>query len=118
MHALTGYADRWSGRQGEAIRFMVSSTGNRDFSLRFVRHICADPNPAGPGYHEVPMPTPIDGMHAGRQQPVQLGSYGHVASLAVDLRGGVSLAATIWPTTPRKGRQGVMALRIGDWTLA
>ena len=62
MHALTGYADRWSVKQGEAIRFMISSAGGRDFALRFVRHVCADPNPAGPGYAEIPMATAIDGM--------------------------------------------------------
>jgi N,N-dimethylformamidase len=48
MHKLTGYADRWSVRQGETIRFMVSSASGKDFTLRFVRHLCSDPNPAGP----------------------------------------------------------------------
>ncbi|MEJ0015221.1 MAG: N,N-dimethylformamidase beta subunit family domain-containing protein [Acetobacteraceae bacterium] len=118
MHALTGYADRWSARQGDTIRFMVSSAGGRDFTLRFVRHLCADPNPAGPGYAEIAMASALDGVCAGREQPAHLGSFGHVASLPVDLRGGVSLSATIWPTTPRKGRQGVVALRIGAWSLA
>ena len=118
MHALTGYADRWSVRQGDAIRFMVSSAGGRDFALRFVRHICADPNPAGPGYSEIPMASAIDGTHAGKEQHAYLGSFGHVASLPVDLRGGVCLSATIWPTTPGKGRQGLIALRIDGWTLA
>ena len=90
MHALTGYADRWSVRQGDPIRFMVSSAGGRDFALRFVRHICADPNPAGPGYAEIAMASAIDGTHAGKEQHAYLGSFGHVASLPVDLRGGVS----------------------------
>ncbi len=118
MHALTGYADRWSVKQGETIRFMVSSAGGGDFALRFVRHVCADPNPAGPGYAEIPMPSAIDGTRAGKEQPAYLGSFGHVASLPVDLRGGVCLSATIWPTTPGKGRQGLIALRIDDWTFA
>ncbi len=118
MHALTGYADRWSVRQGDAIRFMVSSAGGRDFALRVVRHICADPNPAGPGYAEVAMPSALDGTHRGQYQPAFLGSFGHVASLPVDLRDGVLLSATIWPTTPGKGRQGLIALRVGGWTLA
>ncbi|MEA2792162.1 MAG: hypothetical protein QOG73_4568, partial [Acetobacteraceae bacterium] len=118
MHALTGYADRWSVKQGDAIRFMVSSADGRDFALRFVRHLCADPNLAGPGYAEVAMPSPLDGLHAGRQQPAHLGSFGYAASLPADLQGGVTLSATIWPTTPDKGRQGLVALRIGDWTLA
>ena len=118
MHALTGYADRWSVRQGDPIRFMVSSAAGRDFALRIVRHSCADPNPAGPGYAEIPMASTIDGTHTGTEQHAHLGSFGHVASLPADLRGGVCLSATIWPTTPGKGRQGLIALRIDRWTLA
>jgi N,N-dimethylformamidase len=115
---LTGYADRWSVKQGAEIGFMVSSAESCDFTLRFVRHLCADPNPAGPGYAEVPMPTPLDGVHAGTQRAAHLGSFGHVAALPADLRDGVTLSATIWPTTPDKGVQGLVALRIGDWTFA
>ena len=118
MHALTGYTDRWSAKQGGTLRFMVSSTGDRPFSLRFVRHLCADPNPAGPGYAEIAMASPLDGTRAGIAQPAHLGSVGHLAALPADLRGGVRLAATIWPTTPGKGRQGLVALRIGAWRLA
>ena len=118
MHALTGYADRWSARPGETVRFMISSAADRDFALRFVRHICADPNPKGPGYQEVAMPTPADGTRAGKQQPAWLGSFGRAASLPVDLQRGIRLSATIWPTTPRKGRQGLIALRIGDATIS
>ena len=118
MHPLTGYADRWSARQGETIRFMVSSAADRQFGLRIVRHICADPNPAGPGYAEVAMTSPIDGTYPGKEQRAWLGSFGHVASLPVDLRGGVLLSATIWPTRPGNGRQGLIALRVGSWTFA
>jgi N,N-dimethylformamidase len=118
MHGLTGYTDRWSVKQNGAIRFMVSSAGGRDFSLRFVRHLCADPNPAGPGYAEVSMPSALDGTRQGIAQAAFLGSFGHVAALPADLRGGVRLAAAIWPTTPRKGRQGLVAVRIGGWSFA
>ncbi len=118
MHALTGYTDRWSVKQGGAIRFMVSSAGGRGFALRFVRHLCADPNPAGPGYAEEAMASPLDGDCAGVEQTAFLGSFGHVAALPADLRGGVRLVATIWPTTPGKGRQGLVAVRIGAWTFA
>ena len=118
MHALTGYADSWSVKQSDPIRFMISSAGGRDFAVRIVRHSCADPNSAGPGYAEIPMASAIDGTHAGKEQRAYLGSFGHVASLPVDLRGGVCLSSTIWPTTPGKGRQGLVALRIDGWTLA
>ena len=106
MHALTGYCDRWSVKPGDTIRFMVGSAGGRDFALRFVRHICADPNPDGPGYPEIAMPSALDGTHRGPGPAGHLGSFGHVASLPVDLRGGVLLSATIWPTTPGKGPTG------------
>lgn len=118
MHALTGYTDRWSAKQGGTLRFMISSADDRPYSVRFVRHLCADPNPAGPGYAEVAMASPIDGAHAGIAQAAHLGSFGHLAALPADLRAGVRLAATIWPTTPSKGRQGLVALRIGTWRLA
>lgn len=118
MHPLTGYADRWGVKQGDTIRFMVSSAADREVKLRFVRHICADPNPAGPGYAEIPMPSLVDGTYQGKEQPSWLGSFGYVASLPVDVRGGVCLSATIWPTTPGKGRQGLIALRVGKWTFA
>src|ERR1700679_3363857 len=97
---------------------MVSSAGGRDFSLRFVRHVCADPNPAGPGYLEVPMQSAIDGVQPGKEQPAWLGSFGHVAELPADSGGGGSLSATIWPTTPGKGRQGLVALRLDGWKFA
>jgi N,N-dimethylformamidase len=118
MHVLTGYVDRWSVKQGGVIRLMVSSAGGRQFTLRFVRHACADPNPDGPGYAEIPMPTTLDGVHPGKEQPAYLGSFGHVVALPADLRPGVTLSASIWPTTPGNGRQGLIALRIAGWTFA
>ena len=115
MHALTGYAERWSVKQGGSLGFMLSSAGGRDFSLRFVRLLCADPNPEGPGYHEIVMPTPHDGVQAGIEQLAVLGSYGHVPKLSVGLQKSLTLSAIIWPTTPRHGRQGLVSMRIGDW---
>jgi N,N-dimethylformamidase len=117
MHKLTGYCDRWSVKPGAVAAFRISSQGGKTFDARVVRHICADPNPQGPGYSEIEMPSALDGSHSGREQHAWLGSFGHVPALAADLSGGISLTATIWPTTPGKGRQGVVSLRIGDWTL-
>jgi N,N-dimethylformamidase len=114
MHHLTGYADRWSAKQGGTLRFMVSSEAGRDYKLRFVRHLCGDPNPDGPGYTEIAMPTPLDGIRAGQEQKAYLGSFAH-ATLALDAAKGVRLSATIWPTTPHKGEQGVVSVAIGDW---
>ena len=114
MHRLTGYADRWSAKQGGALRFMVSSEVGRDYRLRFVRHLCGDPNPDGPGYCEVALPTLLDGIRAGQDQKAHLGSFAR-ATLALGPAHGLRLSATIWPTTPRKGEQGVLSVAIGDW---
>ena len=116
MTPLTGYCDRWSVKPGGTIRFMLSSAGDRPVVLRFVRHICADPNPQGPGYHEIAMPSPVDGTHPARAHTAATGSYGHVPAVLLPA-GGLTLSATVWPTTPGKGRQGLIALRAGAWSL-
>ena len=109
MHRLTGYTDRWSVKPGETIQFMVSSAAAAPFSVEFARLLCADPNPAGPGYREVPMPSPVDGHHPGQEQPAVLGSYAEAGGLQVDWADGTTLAATVWPTLPGD-RQGLLSL--------
>ena len=109
MHPLVGYCDRWSARPGESIRFMVSSRDDAGYELAFARHICADPNPDGPGYNEQVMDAPAGGTQAGRFQPAWTGSYG-AAALDVPLLPGLALAATIWPTTPSRGEQAIICL--------
>ncbi|MGH7212704.1 MAG: N,N-dimethylformamidase beta subunit family domain-containing protein, partial [Acetobacteraceae bacterium] len=106
---------RWSVRPGERIGFMVSSAENAPFVLRFVRHLCADPNPRGPGYEEVAMPTPYDGTRSGRFQPAWLGSFGRASGLLANPARGLAITATVWPTTPRKGVQGIVAVQGDGW---
>ena len=118
MHGLTGYCDRWSVKPGGRIAFMVSSAGDASFSLRFVRHLCADPNPKGPGYSEMAMPTALDGDHAGRFQAAWLGSFGRAAGLALEAGRGLAIGATVWPTLPGKGVQCVVAIAVRGWQLA
>ncbi|MBI3706240.1 MAG: hypothetical protein HY246_00900, partial [Proteobacteria bacterium] len=116
MHGLVGYCDRWSVKPGADIRFMVSSEFDRAFDCRFVRLVCADPNPDGPGYKEIEMPSPAGGRKTGRFQPAFPGSYGVVPALDLgDLSRGLTLTATVWPTTPAKGRQGIISLAAGGW---
>jgi N,N-dimethylformamidase len=88
---------------------MVSSAANRPYSLRFVRHLCADPNPEGPGYREVAMPTPLDGRREGGFHATSPGSYALIGALRLP-GDGLRLAATVWPTLPARGRQALIAL--------
>jgi N,N-dimethylformamidase len=117
MHPLVGYSDRWSAKPGDPVRFMVSSANDQAYALRFVRHICADPNPAGPGYREIAMPTVLDGSHAGLAQGAWLGSFARAPGLPITLANGLSITATIWPTLPARGEQGIVALIGEHWRL-
>ncbi|MBL8697832.1 MAG: N,N-dimethylformamidase [Alphaproteobacteria bacterium] len=113
MHQLTGYTDRWSARAGERIGFMVASAADRAYELRFVRHLCADPNPDGPGYREVVMPHRLAGRKPGQARSARPGSCATIDALALPATGGLVLSARIWPTTPAKGRQVILGLEAG-----
>ncbi len=117
MHKLTGYTNRWGQKQGAKIRFHVSSAGNAPFHLRFVRHICADPNPEGPGYEEIELPSPLPATIAGREHGAWTGSYAQADALNLPA-GPLTLRATIWPTTPAKGTQGILSLDLPGWSVA
>lgn len=112
MHPLLGYVDRWSARPGEALKLHVSSAADTPFQCRFARILCGDPNPRGPGYREIEMPHPLTGTHPGQEQTTHLGSW--IRLPLVDLRAaeaGLVVIATIWPTTPTRGRQGLVSWR-------
>jgi N,N-dimethylformamidase len=81
-----------------------------------VRLIHGDSNPAGPGYREQVLASPIERQYAGRRQTLAAGSYIRSASGAsLNLADGLTIQAWIWPTTPNKaGGQGLLAC----WSVA
>ena len=83
MLAITGYADRWSVRQGDDIAFMISVKGGGRYSTRIARVICGDPNPRGPGYREIPVKWDLEGQHDGIEQIIAKGSWVDVPALAL-----------------------------------
>ena len=110
MLPLTGYADRFSVAPGETIAFKVSSTASAPYQARLVRLISGDPNPAGPGIKEEPVPAPFAPSYPSRVQPVPLGSYLRVPDApALRRLQSFTVVATIWPTTPDRSRQGIVA---------
>lgn len=110
MHPILGYVDRWSAKPGGTLKLMVSSAGGRPFTTRIARIQCGDPNPRGPGYREAAMPHETDGSHDGQDQRIHLGSWVRLPMLDLG-RGAIVIAATIWPTTPKRGRQAVVSWR-------
>ena len=110
MHPTLGYVDRWSVKPGGKITLMASSAGGATFQTRIARIQCGDPNPRGPGYREIGMPHATDGTHPGREQRTHLGSWGRIPLLDLSRVSGALVAvATIWPTTPARGIQGILA---------
>lgn len=119
MLPVTGYAEHWSVRQGATLRFMIGVAGGGRYRARVARILCGDPNPAGPGYREIPMPCAIEGEHQGIEQAMCLGSWVEVP--AIDLGAADSpllLVATIWPTLPDRGDQTVVTCTAGGVTLS
>ena len=112
MIPLIGYTDRLSGRPGDTIEFKVSSRYQTHYDAALVRIICADPNPAGPGMLEAPVDSDLNGAYPSRLQPFYPGSYGSAAVAGLfHAAGSFSLVATIWPTTPDGGKQGILSCR-------
>ncbi len=110
MMPLIGYADRLSARPGETIEFKVSSRADAPYQAGLVRVQCADPNPSGPGPRETPTPAAFAGRYPSREQAVNRGSYMLVESApALDTRAGLMMMATVWPTRPGSGQQGIIS---------
>ena len=105
---ILGYTDRLSVQPGESIKFMVSCQSST-YRADIVRLIHGDPNPQGPGFKEELVQTPVSGDYPGHEQPVRIGSYVIVPDSPL-LRGtgGFTLQAWIYPTTPKKGVQGLL----------
>lgn len=113
MIPLIGYTNKLSARPGETIEVKVSSASDAPYRAELVRIISGDPNPEGPGMKLVPVPSAIDGDYPSRVQDTRLGSH-----MAAILTGGLPktfrLRATVFPTTPDKGEQGVITIGGGD----
>ena len=111
---IVGYADRLSVAPGETISFMVNVDGEARYRADIVKLISGDWHPRGAGFKEEVIATTANGDYPGRRQDIHPGSFAIVADdprLAVD---SFSLQAMIWPTTPLKGRQTILA----KWSVA
>jgi N,N-dimethylformamidase len=106
---ITGYADKLSAAPGETIKFMINCE-LPTYTADIVRLICGDTNPAGPGIKEKVVRTPVNKTYKGRKQTIETGSYVIIpGSPLLDNLESFSVQAMIWPTTPEKGRQVIMA---------
>ncbi|MSO73739.1 MAG: N,N-dimethylformamidase [Alphaproteobacteria bacterium] len=107
---ITAYADRLSAAPGDTVHFFVSCDGVARYRADIVRLICGDLNPKGPGYKERVIKTPVNRPYKGRKQTTATGSYGIVPHhAALEALPSLAVQALIWPTTPDKGEQVLLA---------
>jgi N,N-dimethylformamidase len=110
---LMGYADRLSARPGEAIRFKVSAKDLATYRADIVRLYCASDDPAGPGFREARVNSPVSGAYSGRSQPIHAGSCAVVPENERTARiASLTVQAYIWPTLPGRGPQAIL----GTWS--
>jgi N,N-dimethylformamidase len=105
---LVGYANRLSVPRGSTIQFMVSTELGR-YDVDVVRLVQGDNRPEGPGFSEEVVPTEVSGTLPGRIQRINPGSYARVLdSPLLGLADGLTIQAWVYPTTPKKGVQGLL----------
>ena len=106
---IVGYADRFSLAPGQTIHFKISSLSPDPYTARLVRVVSGDPNPDGPGIIERPVAASFAGAHPSRYQHSEQGSCMIVESAdTMHEAGTVTIGASIWPTTPTRGEQGLI----------
>lgn len=109
---ITAYADKTSVAPDETINFMVNCNA-KEFKADFVKLICGDMNPDGPGYQEKVIRTKAAGTYPGRKQKIYAGSFVQIEdNEKFNQIESCTLKAFIWPTTPNKGHQTI----ISNWS--
>ncbi len=108
MLRITGYSDRYSVCPGDRIKFYVNSENNEEYEAQMVRLIHGDTNPEGPGYKEEEITANCNMNYPGRNQRIHGGSYVVIPQDDRFHLQNFTLQAYIFPTTPSKGRQGIL----------
>lgn len=109
---ILGYVDRWSVLPGETVVCRVSCEACDSFDAELVRIIQGDTHPDGPGYREEPTSVALGGPFPARYQPIETGSFALVEDAApFSALASFALVAALWPTTPGRGAQTIVARR-------
>ena len=108
MLKITGYSDKYSAHPGEEIKFYINAEYNDNYETQIVRLIHGDTNPEGPGYKEAEVDASCNGNYQGKNQKIHGGSYTIVPQHDNLNLKSFTIQAFIFPTTPDKGRQGIL----------
>jgi len=108
--SVLGYAWPPVVEPGGQVAFHLSSAALKQVDVSLVRVRCGDPDPAGPGFKVVAIPSSVDGKRTLRHQPLRPGSCAAIADRPM-LQGieSFSVGAFIWPTMPGVAAQTILA---------
>jgi len=110
VRQIIGYTNAWSLAPGETLEVKVSTYGAEHYRADLVRVICGDDDPDRAIFREEEIEAPFAGAYPGRTQEMASGSHVVVpdsdrfAKLA-----SFTVQAWVFPTTPAKGEQGLLA---------
>jgi N,N-dimethylformamidase len=111
VKAVVGYANAWSVAPNDTLEIKVSTYGAERYRADLVRVICGDDDPDRRIYREEEIPAPFSGEYRGRTQTMAAGSYVIVPDHpALRSLASFTVQAWVFPTTPDKGEQGLIAL--------
>ena len=108
MLRITGYSDKYSAFPREKVKFYVNAEKKENYDVQIVRLIHGDTNPEGPGYKEEEIGAQCNKTYQGRNQRIHGGSYVVIPQDQRLNTSSFTLQAYIFPTTPDKGRQGLL----------
>ena len=108
MLRITGYSDTYTSFPGDEIKFYVNSEKNENYEVQIVRLIHGDTNPEGPGYKEEEIGAECNRNYQGKNQKIHGGSYIVIPQDERLNTTSFTLQAYIFPTTPDKGKQGIL----------
>lgn len=101
---IVGYADQWSVRAGEQLKFMISTTSS-SYTANVVRLLGGMTDPDAPDLPYEIVPAQCNGNYPGRRQHIYPGSYAELPLPETWMeRGEFTVQLWTWPTTPTLGR--------------
>ncbi|MBC8196041.1 MAG: LamG domain-containing protein [Acidimicrobiia bacterium] len=113
---LFAYSEEISVKPADSLQVMVSGEGTQSADVQLVRLVHGDAHPDGPGFVEVEVDHPVNGVHSVHRQYTQLGSHA-VVDDGVELLEGTepfTVATFVWPSLVGTGRQ----VLIGNFDLS
>ncbi len=110
MKKVVGYTNAWSVAPGDTLEVKVSTYGPATYRADLVRVICGDDESDHGIFREDEIAAPFAGEYPGRTQQTAAGSYVSIpASPKLDALESFTAQTWLFPTTPAKGEQGLIA---------